>query len=132
MSKSVRYRVCITIEETTEESLNENEETADDPVSEEVSQPEPYDQSLFEEPGAISEEISTKKTRIIQSAAKNKEEIMSCLIVYTDEKDIVEAEVDNRVRFIVDISSEECVLLNLVCTDPTMTITDLANVSPEQ
>ena len=114
------FKICITVIDTPEEQSIEN--LGDDPVTEEESVL--FDQALFEEPQV--ERNTSKKTRLIQSDASAKEEVLSCLKGYVQEDDIVQVEIagGGRIQFIVDMSSEECVLLNLASTEP-MTITDL-------
>lgn len=142
------FRICVTIVDTPEElSLCVDEalynESGNDPASAVEEEEESeflygyFDKSLFEEPVIVIEEEEEppkqKTTRIIQSHINDMEEILSCLRDYVAEDDIVQVEMNdfNQIRFIVDMSSEECVLLNLASAASSMTICDVADTSHE-
>lgn len=95
-----------------------------------------FDQSLFEEEATTEvPATSIKKTRIIQSNCVEKEEILACLHEYTNADDIVQfTQHDGQIRFIVDLSSEECLLVTLASAADYMTISDsdgIGNTSPD-
>lgn len=93
--------------------------------------------SLFVEEAIPPSEIvippSPKKTRLIQCHRRAKAEIRSCLRRFTENKDIIEVtcDSDDQIRFIADLSSEECVLLNLASPVMSMMITDIADDAGE-
>lgn len=96
-----------------------------------------FDASLFvEEPLPIPPIVippSPKKTRLIKCHRTARVEIQACLREFTENGDTVEVtcDMDDQIRFIVDLSSEECVLLNLASTVTSMTVLDIANVAGE-
>lgn len=92
--------------------------------------------SLFKEdvpPIQIVIPPSPKKTRLIQCRSESKSLLEACLRDFTENKDIVEVAVvgDNLIRFIADLSSEECILLNLASPVPSMRIIDMSDEAGE-
>lgn len=130
--KMSRFEICVTIIDTPEESGNDPTSVNEDSKSESEFLYGYFDKSLFEEP-VIEEPLRPKITRIIQSDINAKEEILACLRDFIAEDDIVQIEIINndQIRFIVDMSSEECVLLNLASSAPSMTINDVLDDGPD-
>lgn len=86
------------------------------------------DNELFREPSILIEiQPEPKKTRLIQCCTNEKEQILSCLKEFTETNDIVQVgtQNDKYIQFIVDLSSEECILLALASPARTMTVNDI-------
>lgn len=100
-------------EDAAEGSVGEHQSTVNEQIDNKEEQEE--------------EERPRKMRRIIQCEETAKKEVLNSLQYYTETEDIVEFKEENEptVCIFVDLTEEECLLMDLVSAHPSITMNDL-------